>query len=227
MLISLADYRGCLTDELPPRQGPVVLGLDMGEATSASAVFAIWPATGRCETWMGYGDTPSATARSKLDGARYDLMVSRGELKLYPGRVTPVAEFLGDVAADLKGEQIYRLAGDAYKDAEVKDFLEKAGLNWPYQFRRVGAGKDGGADVRAMQRLFLQRKVSLKENLSFATALQNSAIRRDGNGNPGQDKKTSRGRIDLASACVIACGVAEGLMSRPKQKPRRLRAETV
>ena len=50
------------------------------------------------------------------------------------------------------------LAADGYKDAEVKDFLDRAGLRWPYQFRRVGAGKDGGRDVRALQRLVLNQK---------------------------------------------------------------------
>ena len=84
---------------------------------------------------------PQADARGRRDGARYDLMAERGELRTYPGRVTPVAAFLGDVAADLSGCRVHRLAADGYKDAEIKDFLDRAGLRWPYEFRRVGAGK--------------------------------------------------------------------------------------
>ncbi len=226
MIFTLSDYRGCLVDELPPRQGVVCLGLDMGEATAASAVFAIWPATGRCETWMAFGDNPSPIERGKRDGARYDMMIQGGELCTYPGRVTPVSQFLGDVAADLKGCTVYRLAADGYKDAEVKDFLENAELRWPYEFRRVGAGKDGGRDVRALQRLFIGKKLKLRESLSFATAVSNSAIRRDGNGNPGLDKSTSRGRIDLLSAAVIAAGIAEPLMTKTRLR-RPLRAAAV
>ena len=46
MIFTLSDYQGCVVDELPERQGPVVVGLDCGEATSGTAAFAIWPETG-------------------------------------------------------------------------------------------------------------------------------------------------------------------------------------
>ena len=218
VIFDVADYRSCCVEDLPPRRGVVCLGLDMGEATAATAAFAVWPETGRTETWLAFGDNPSPVERGRRDGARYDLMIERGELRTYPGRVTPVAKFLGDVAEDLKGCRVYRLGADGYKDAEVKDFLEDAGLRWPYEFRRVGAGKDGGRDVRSLQRLVLNRRLLMLESLAFATAVSNSSLRRDGNGNPGLDKATSRGRIDLLSAAVIAAGLAEPLMDR---RPRR------
>ena len=221
VIFDVSDYQGCLVEDLPPRQGLVCIGLDMGEATSGTAAFAIWPQTGRCEGWLAFGDRPSVVERGRHDGARYDLMLERGELRTYPGRVTPVARFLGDVSADLKGCRVHRLAADGYKDAEVKDFLEDAGIRWPYEFRRVGAGKDGGRDVRALQRLVLSRRLKLRESLAFATAVSNSSLRRDGNGNPGLDKATSRGRIDLLSAAVIAAGLAEPLMDRSPRKSWR------
>ena len=152
------------------------------------------------------------------DGARYDLMDQRGELKLYPGRVTPVDGFMSDVAADLQGVNVKRMAADGYKDAEVKDFLDRAGLHWQPEFRRVGAGKDGGRDVRALQRLILNRRLKLADSLALVTAVSKSQIRRDGNGNPALDKKDSLGRIDLLSAAVIAAGLAEPEFDR---KPSR------
>lgn len=221
VIFEVADYRKCVVDELPARAGTAVVGFDFGEATSATAAFAIWPETGRCEAWMAFGDIPSLRERGKRDQARYDLMAERGELRTYPGRVTPVAEFLGDVAADLSGVRVARIAADGYKDAEVKDALERAGLRWPYEFRRVGAGKDGSRDVRALQRLVLNGRLAMAETLAFATAVSKSAIRRDGNGNPALDKATSRGRIDLLSAAVIAAGLAEPLIGKPKARRRR------
>ena len=55
---------------------------------------------------MGFGDVPSLIERGRRDGARYDLMAKRGELRTYPGRVTPVSDFLADVAGDLAGVKV-------------------------------------------------------------------------------------------------------------------------
>ena len=220
MIFSPDDIRACFVDRLPARQGPAYMGLDCGEASSATAAFAIWPETGRCESWMAFGDNPDLRTRGRKDGADYVLMEKRGELKTYPGRVTPVALFMEDVAGDLKGCRVLRIAADGYKDSEIRDYLERARLRWPREFRRVGAGKDGGADVRAFQRLVLNGRLKLRPSLALSTAIANSIIRRDGNGNPGLDKSRQKGRIDLLSAAVIAAGLAEPLFDK---KPRRRR----
>ena len=220
MICSPSDLKSCFVEELPERSGAAVIGLDMGEATSASSAVVIWPETGRLESFMAFGDVPSLQERGKHDGARYDLMRERGELRTYPGRVTPVSAFLSDLAGELEGCRVHRLAADSYKDSEIRDFLDRAGLRWPHEFRRSGAGKDGGRDVRALQRLVLTGKLRMRESLSLSTAIANSAVRRDANGNPGLDKAKSRGRIDTLSAAVIASGLAEPLMDR---KPWRRR----
>ena len=214
MICGPDDLRACFVDELPPRRGNVYLGLDCGEASSATAAFAVWPETGRAESWTAFGDIPNLRERSKLDGADYVLMQKRGELITYPGRVTPVARFLEDVAEDLRGCRVARLAADGYKDSEIMDFLDRANLRWPREFRRVGAGKSGGADVRAFQRLVLSCKLKMRPTLALSTAIANSIIRRDENGNPGLNKSKSRGRIDLLSAAVIAGGLAESFFDK-------------
>ena len=218
MIFAPSDLTACVTEELPERAGPCYLGLDFGGATSGTAACAIFPQTGRVDLWLGFGDVPDVIARGRADGSRYDLMAARGELRLYPGRVTPVNEFMADVAADLDGVNVKRLAADGYKDAECRDFLDRAGLNWRAEFRRVGAGKDGSRDVRALQRLVLNRRLKLPDSLALVTAVSKSAIRRDGNGNPGLDKADSRGRIDLLSAAVIAAGLAEPEFDKPASK---------
>ena len=225
MIFSPDDLRGCFVDELPPRAGPAYLGFDFGEATSATACTAIFPATGRAEFWMAYGDVPPIAERGKRDDAPYMAMVERGELRLYPGRVVHPDRFLADVQADLAGVRVPAAAADSYKDSEAMDFLDRAAVRWPIDFRRVGAGKDGGRDVRSLQRLVLNRKLAMHPSLALVTAISKSTVRRDPNGNPGLDKSTSRGRIDVLSAAVIAAGLAAPAFDRPAR--RRLRSMVV
>ena len=75
--------------------------------------------------------------------------------------------------------------------------------------------------MRALQRLVMQKRLMMSESLALVTAISKSTLRRDGNGNPGLDKAHSRGRIDVLSAAVIACGLAEQAFDRPA--PGRLR----
>ena len=64
------ELRACFVDELPARSGPCFLGFDFGEATSATAACAIWPSTGRMETWLGFGDVPVPGRRVRATGRR-------------------------------------------------------------------------------------------------------------------------------------------------------------
>ena len=223
MILTPGDLKACFveTEDLPARAGPVALGFDFGESLSGTAAVAIWPQTGRLETWLAFGDKPTLKVRGQRDNADYVTMEKRGEVRTYAGRVVSVAEFLSDVADDLKGQRIGSAAADGFKDSESRDFLELADLRWPVQFRRVGAGKDGGRDVRAFQRLIHQRKLSMLPNLSLSTAISKSTIRRDENGNPGLRKASKDGRIDVLSAAVIAAGLAEPIINRPRRPGAR------
>ena len=221
MILSPDDLRACFVAELPPRSGSCFIGFDFGEATSSTAAAAIWPATGRMETWQAFGDTPPLADRARRDSAPYVAMQERGKLRTYAGRIVRPELFLADLQGELAGCKVAAAAADSYKDSEVKDFLDRAAIRWPIEFRRVGAGKDGGADVRSFQRLVHQHKIALAENISLVTAITKSTLRRDGNGNPAVDRASARGRIDVLSAAVIAAGLAESAFDRPPK--RRLR----
>ena len=84
MICSPDDLRACFVDDPPPRDGPAFLGFDFGEAVSATAACAIWPSTGRVETWMAFGDVPSLAERQRRDSAPYVAMETRGELCTIP-----------------------------------------------------------------------------------------------------------------------------------------------
>ena len=221
MILSPDLLKPCFVADPPARRGPCFVGFDIGEATSATSAAAVWPRTGRVETWLAFGDKPDLAKRAVHDDAPYVAMEQRGELRTYPGRVVRPEAFLSDLQSDLAGSHVAAAAADSYKDSEIKDFLDVAAVAWPVDFRRVGAGKDGGRDVRAFQRLVHAKRFQMAENLSLSTAIQKSRLRRDGNGNPGIERSNSRGRIDVLSALVIAAGLAEPEFNRPRRRRRQ------
>ena len=130
-------------------------------------------------------------------------MERRGELRTYPGRTVPVAEFVSQVEADLNGASIRTAVADGYRCGELLDVCP-----WPLEIVRSGTGPSGSQAVRAFQRAVLTRTLATEKNYSLTNAIAESTIRRDGNGNPALDKARSAGRIDVLSAAVLAVGEA-------------------
>ena len=208
MVCTPDDLRSCFADEIDCR-GPAYVGLDIGEAGSGTAACAYWPATGALKTWLGFGSVPDLKARGKRDGADYPAMERRGELRTYPGRTVPVKAFVADIRNDLAGANVRAAVADAYKVGELRDALP-----WPLTVVRTGAGPDGSASVRAFQSAVLTNRLALRSNLSLASAIKESTLRRDANGNPAVDRARSAGRIDVLSAAILAVGA--GAKPRPR-----------
>ena len=200
MVCTPDDLRACFADEIECR-GAAYVGLDIGEAGSGTAAVAFWPVTGALRTWLSFGAVPDLKARGKRDGADYLAMQSRGELKTYPGRTVPIAAFVADVKADLAGADVRAAVADSYKSEGLRDAMP-----WPLTIMRSGTGPDGSQAVRAFQRRVLTGGLSLSPSLSLASAIKESTLRRDGNGNPAIDRARSCGRIDVLSAAILAVG---------------------
>ena len=208
MVCSPGDLRSCFAEDVGYR-GPAHVGIDVGEAGSGTAAAAYWPRTGALRTWLAFGDTPSLKDRAKRDGADYLDMQRRGELRVYPGRTVPVKAFIADVRADLAGATVRGAYADAYKVGELKDCSP-----WPLTVVRSGCGPDGSAAVRAFQSAILTKTLALLPNLSLSSAIKESTLRRDGNGNPAIDRARTAGRIDVLSAAVLAVGAG----SKPRAR---------
>ena len=208
MVCTPNDLRACFADSIECR-GPAYVGLDIGEAGSGTAAAAYWPATGAMKTWLAFGDTPSLRDRSKRDGTDYPAMLRRGELRVYPGRTVPVRAFIADVRADLGGVTVRQAVADAYRSSELKDCLP-----WPLVIVRSGTGPDGSQAVRLFQSAVLTGALSLRSNMSLSSAIKESTLRRDGNGNPAIDRARTAGRIDVLSAAILAVGA--GSKPRPR-----------
>ena len=219
MVVSLADWQRCIFKTTPPRSGACFVGLDLGGSSSMTACAIAW-GNGRLEVYGAFPGTPSLAERGRVDGQNYALMEKRGELRTYPGRVTPVSDFLNDIAQNIRGERVLACGSDRYRRAEMIQAMDEAGqsgLGWPMVWRGMGASSkaDGSADVRAFQSWCLTGKLKMENNLMLAAALKEAVLRRDGSGNPALDRRRN-GRIDALSSAVIAIGLAA---ERSRAKP--------
>ena len=212
MVCAVSDLRACFVEAIEER-GPCFVSYDVGEAGSGTAACVYWPETGALRSWLAFGADPSLTERGKRDGADYLAMQRLGELRIYPGRTVPIRAFCEDVRADLVGASVRAAVADAYRSAELLDCAP-----WPLTIVRSGSGPAGSASVRAFQSAVLTKRLQLTPNMSLASAIKESTLRRDGNGNPAIDRARSHGRIDVLSAAVLAVGA--GAKYRPA-KPLR------
>ena len=230
MIATVADWNEVASDDLPvpERRGPVCVGLDAGGSSSMTAACCVWPLTGRMEVRGAFPNDPDLQERGRLDGVgrRYEQLHALGEIRTYPGRSTPVVVFLRDLADDLQGETVISLGADRFRQSEVQDAIGDAVLRWPLIWRGQGASAtaDGSADVRSFQRAVQDKTITVVQGRALmAHAISESAIRRDGSGNPALEKGRQRGRIDPLSAAVIACGLAERHRARMNRQPPKLR----
>ena len=230
MICSVGDWRKLLTGEPPRRAGMAVVGFDAGSTDSLTAAAVIWPDTGRMEVYAacGVSDDHTLIDRGRGDqvGSRYLDWQNSGELWTYANRrVTPLGEFMRDLAGTLDGAVVWQVGCDRFRKGDLLDALSDAGLHWAPKWRGVGAGTvaDGSADVMAFQRAV---KIGwLRPVIGRALmlhAISESTVTLDVRGNMAVAKDRHHGRIDPLQAAVIAAGLAERLRNKPRVKYRSL-----
>ena len=205
------DWKACTVDlhDLPERRGPCFVGVDIGGSSSMTAAAAWFPETSRLELYAAFPSRPDLSERGTADGVGriYQEAFERGELQVFDGRITPAGDFVRHVAASLAGCEIAGAASDQYRRSEVMQVIEADDLEWIWDWRRMGAGPTGSADVRAFQRSVFSHEIKTAPSLLMGLALKSTILRRDSNGNPALFRGNT-GRIDVLSACVLAIGLA-------------------
>ena len=221
-IVSLSDWKAVMQPAPVTIDGDVTLGIDLGGTVSMTCAAAYNPATGALRTWGGFGNNPPLAKRARADrvGEQYALMMRQGELKLYPGRVTPVVAFLQDVFDDLAaaGCRVVAIGADRYRRGEAEDAFDQAGIpRCPVFWRGMGAGKiaDGSRDVRAFQKAVIKRDLKAGPSEMMILAIAKSVIREDNAGNPALDKAGNNDRIDALSAAVLAVGISALIPDAP------------
>jgi phage terminase large subunit-like protein len=209
VLLTVDEWLGCETAELPPREGQVVIGIDLGGSASMSAASFHWPATGRLECLGWFPSKPNLSDRGQRDGvgSRYSEMNARGELTTLGDQTVPVPGWLKEVFAHVQDQQIAALVADRFKQAEIAEAMDKAGIRAPVIWRGMGF-RDGSEDAERFRRAVFDGQVKSAPSLLLRSAFADCVCLRDPANNVKLAKGRSLGRIDPVCATVLA--VAEG-----------------
>lgn len=211
-------------DDLPAREGPCILGVDLGGSRSMSAAAFYWPETGRLEALGTFPASPSLADRGAADGVsdRYVQMQERGELSVMGEATVPPGPWLAKVVRHLDGAEVACIVGDRFRHAEFAEAMQAAGLaRVPFIWRGFG-WKDGSEDIERFRRALFDGEVKATPSMLLRFAFADAITLVDPAGNHKLAKARSLGRIDAAAATVLA--VAQG--ARMKAAPqRRARAQ--
>ncbi len=219
LLLTVDQWLGAEVADLPQRDGPAVVGVDLGGSASMSAAAFYWPETGRLEALGAFPSWPSLGDRGALDsvGGRYVEMQDRGELLTLGEKVVPARDFLQAIMRRLDGDALACLVADRYRQAEFEEAMAAAGVTAPVVWRGQGF-RDGAEDVERFRASIFDGKVAVAPSLLLRSAFADAVTLSDPAGNAKLAKGRSRGRIDAAAATVLA--VAEG--ARRRARPVRV-----
>ena len=222
VLLTVDEWLACEVSQPPARQGQVVIGIDLGGSASMTAAAFYWPETGRLEALGTFPSKPSLMDRGQRDGVsgRYVEMNERGELSTLGDQTVPVATWLENVMSHVEGETVAALTADRYKQAELGEAIDKAGIRCPIVWRGQGF-RDGGEDCERFRRAAFDGKVQTVPSLLLRSAFADAVTLRDPANNLKLAKARSTGRIDAAAATVLAVAEGARIMGRPSHKGGR------
>ena len=223
LLLTVDEWMACETGDLPPREGACVIGIDLGGSASMTAAAFYWPESGRLECLGTFPSKPSLADRGAADGVsgRYQEMQERGELSTLGDKTVPVAPWLAEVMRHVDGEAIAAICADRYKQSELAEAMDKAGVRAPIVWRGQGF-RDGGEDCERFRRACFDGKVRAMPSLLLRSAFADAVTLRDPANNLKLAKARSTGRIDAAAATVLAVAEGARMQGRSAKKARMI-----
>lgn len=223
-LLTADEWQACEVqdDDLPARDGPCLIGLDLGGSRSMSAIAVYWPMTGRLEAQGAFPQKPGLADRGAADGVqdRYLRMRERGELITMGESTVQVGPWLRHVWDDLvRDADVKALVCDRYRQAELLDALAAAGIRAPVVFRGQGF-RDGGQDVEGFRKAVFDGAVRTRPSLLMRSAAADALVVLDDAQNAKLTKARSLGRIDAIAAAILAVAEGARMVARPKVQRR-------
>lgn len=209
-LLNIEEWTCVNTYNPAEREGPMFVAVDLGDGNSMTAFAAYWAMTGRLEVYGCFPATPTLEKHGMADGVgdRYVKMFKRRELFTYPGTATNNARFLSMMFKRFDKYDLQGVSADAYKEKVTRQAIVSSQVKGlEIDFRRVGRGYDGNADVVAFQLDVREGFLNIYPSLLMDSSIRESIITRDTNGNAALNKSRSKGRIDGTQAAIQAVGM--------------------
>ncbi|TCP39805.1 phage terminase large subunit-like protein [Rhodovulum marinum] len=221
LLLTVDEWLACEAEDLPPREGEVVIGIDLGDSASMTAAAFYWPATGRLEAVGAFPSMPSLLDRGQADGVarRYVEMEERGELFTMGDKTVPVAPWLVEVMRRVVDQPVAAVVADRFRQAQLGEALTRAGIRAPMLWRGMGF-RDGNEDAERFRRACFDGQVKALPSLLLRSAFADAVCLRDPANNIKIAKARSKGRIDAASATVLAVAEGARIAARPRKTAR-------
>ena len=223
LLLDAGVWQSAESDPPLPRTGPYALGIDLGGSAAMSAACGFWPETRALAALACFPELPSLPERGLADGVGplYVRMRDRGELIQAGRRVADVGALL-DAVLDTWGRPEVIVA-DRWREAELRDVLERVDFPPARLIVRGQGFRDGGEDCRDFQRAVIGGKVRPDVSLLLRSALAEARVLTDPAGNSKLAKSNEAGRRrrakdDAVAAAILA--VAEGARRWNREQAR-------
>lgn len=198
------------------RAGPCYGGLDLSSRADLTALALV--AQDRNGKWHArvWVFTPEDTLdeRARTDRTDYRTWERQGFLETCPGSVLDyewLAHRLGEIADEYP---LAHINFDRWKMAELRNQLDKAGVDLPMQEHGQGF-KDFSVAVDALEAVVLNAQLAHGGNPLLRYSMANVAIKRDHAGNRKFDKRLKFRRIDPAAALAMAMRAAVAPIDSP------------
>ena len=224
LLLDPETWRRIEGDAKP--HGPCLWGVDLGTSAAMSAIAAHWPDTGRLEVLAAFPHDPPLSERGLRDGVGrlYLDCHDRGELILAGARAVDIGQLLR--AALERFAPPVALAADRWREPELRDALDKAGVPPAALVTRGQGFKDGAEDVREFRRACLEDKVTPARSLLLRYAISEARVVMDPSANAKLAKSSeggrrARARDDAAAAAIMAVALGARARNAPQRRPRR------
>ena len=211
LLLEAGTWAAIEADSEPA--GPFALGVDLGQSAAMSACAAFWPESGCLRAFAAFPNKPSLAERGLSDGVGglYKAMHGRGELIVSGERVVDVGELLAEARRRWGVPSV--IVADRFREAELRQELERADFPLTGLCPRGMGFVDGAADVRDFRRACVGGMVKPAVSLLLRSAVGEARVTGDAAGNwklakSGQGGRRIKARDDAAAASILA--VAEG-----------------